>query len=201
MNNLEMKKLFKITAEEIPDIPFTKAEEELETIKKLRAESLSKENSHKLLITANARKQIFKHISWNKYTETNSVEQGGLLLGCTYFDEVQDLMYGIVEIAIPALTAEGSTTYLKFNHATWKKMIDEIDIIIDKSPESNIYVIGWYHTHPGSLPVFMSGTDRNTQLKMFSKYWQFAVVLNPQKKIWKAFNGKDTIECSGYILK
>jgi hypothetical protein len=47
----------------------------------------------------------------------------------------------------------------------------------------------------------MSGTDLNTQQKMFSKNWQFAIVLNPQKQTWRAFRGADARECHGEIIK
>jgi proteasome lid subunit RPN8/RPN11 len=80
-------------------------------------------------------------------------------------------------------------------------MIDKLDLINEDNQEDELQVIGWYHTHPGRLSVFMSGTDLNTQSKMFSMVWQFAIVLNPQKQLWRAFSGSKAKECKGYMLK
>jgi len=159
------------------------------------------ECSNKIIISKKARDRIFKHISWGVDTERNSVEQGGILIGHSYLDENTKHITGFAVEAIPATTAKGSMFYLEFDHNTWKLMIDELDLINKDKQESELQIIGWYHTHPGRLSVFMSRTDLNTQRKMFSKDWQFAIVLNPQKEIWRAFSGSETKECKGYILK
>lgn len=62
-------------------------------------------------------------------------------------------------------------------------------------------VIGWYHTHPNNLGVFMSGTDQRTQATFFSANWQFAIVLNPHRLQWKAFAGEQATECPGFVCK
>lgn len=46
----------------------------------------------------------------------------------------------------------------------------------------------------------MSGTDRTTQQRLFGNDWQFAIVLNPHKKIWRAFYGANSSGCRGYVL-
>lgn len=159
------------------------------------------ESSNKIFISKKARDTIFKHISWSVDTERNSVEQGGILIGHSYLDKKTKDISSVAVGAIPATTAKGSMAYLEFDHNTWKLMIDELDLINEDNQDSELQVIGWYHTHPGRLSVFMSGTDLNTQRKMFSKDWQFAIVLNPQKEIWRAFNGSEAKECKGYMLK
>ena len=152
-----------------------------------------------LLITPQAKLQIFEHIFWGDSNSTNNVEQGGLLIGKSYIDNYQNIKFGIVERVICAKTAIGTSAYLQIGHETWKSMIDEFDIFSDLYTDKNIQIVGWYHTHP-KMTVFMSGTDRNTQEKMFSKDWQYSIVLNPQRQIWRAFNGKDANECNGYFL-
>ncbi|WP_299273596.1 hypothetical protein [uncultured Psychroserpens sp.] len=160
------------------------------------------ETANKLFISDTARSTIFDHIGWSASTGQNNVEQGGLLIGHSYVDESDSSVLGFVEYAIPALSAKGSMVYLEFNHDSWKSMMDQLDEMNATVPNhAELQIIGWYHTHPGRLSVFMSGTDLNTQRKMFSKDWQYAIVLNPQKQVWRAFNGKDSKECNGYILK
>lgn len=159
------------------------------------------ETLNEILLSQKAKETIFNHIDWNKDTTNNSVEQGGLLIGHSYRDEQNQKIIGYAKEAIPAFTAKGSMTYLEFDHATWKLMIDQLDTINEKNKDTDLQIIGWYHTHPGRLSVFMSGTDLNTQKQMFSMDWQFAIVLNPQKQIWRAFNGAEAKECKGYMLK
>ena len=154
-----------------------------------------------IYIGADAWDKIAAHIAWAQDVQSNSVEQGGLLLGRAYRYGEAGLIYGMVEKAIPAYTAEGSMAYVKFSHNTWKHMMEEFDALTNQEEWADLQIIGWYHTHPGRLSVFMSGTDLNTQRKMFSKNWQFAIVLNPQKQTWRAFRGADARECNGEIIK
>jgi proteasome lid subunit RPN8/RPN11 len=159
------------------------------------------EIENEIYISQKAKETIFNHISWGKDTKRNSVEQGGLLIGYASTDRESKVINAYAKEAIPAFTAKGSMAYLEFDHGTWKSMMDTIDIINDNHQGDDYQIIGWYHTHPGRLSVFMSGTDLNTQRKMFYKDWQFAIVLNPQKQVWRAFNGKEAKECKGQILK
>jgi len=79
-------------------------------------------------------------------------------------------------------------------------MIDMVDVYLEENPDKSVQIIGWYHTHPRNLGVFMSHTDINTQKLHFNKNWHYAIVLNPQKKIWKAFYGEQAHECLGYFM-
>lgn len=157
----------------------------------------SHSKSHYLFLTNQVRDQIFTHIGWKETTAENIVEQGGILLGSTYYDEQKGITFGIVEKAIAGKSAVGSPGYLEMNHQAWKEMIDKVDEILNDNPELKLQIIGWYHTHPNSLGVFMSGTDRNTQKKMFGNSWQFAVVINPHTQIWRVFYGSNSDECKG----
>jgi proteasome lid subunit RPN8/RPN11 len=98
------------------------------------------------------------------------------------------------------MSAKGSSVHLEMTHDTWKEMLDSADKLLEQSPQRELQIIGWYHTHPNGLQVFMSGTDRDTQSRMFAHDWQFAVVLNPQKQRWRAFFGHTARECKGYVI-
>lgn len=153
--------------------------------------------THELYITPKARKTIFDHIGWGNWTFNNKVEQGGILLGHVYRDSRDNITYGIVERAIAGQSARGTSAHLEMDHETWKKMIDEVDTVY---AEQNLQIIGWYHTHPDWLDVFMSATDKATQCQLFSNDWQFALVLNPHKCTYRAFHGKDSEECPCFML-
>lgn len=158
-----------------------------------------KEASHLLYIHNKAFDSIRSHISWEERTKNNIVEQGGILLGETFIDQKQGITYGVVEKSIPATLAQGSAGYLDINHQAWKEMLEKADDYREPH-KSEVQIIGWYHTHPNNLDVFMSGTDIGTQKQFFSHDWQFAIVLNPHKKIWKAFYGANANECQGHVI-
>lgn len=156
-------------------------------------------SSHALFISKDVWiDEIGQHIGWGKRTPINIVEQGGILLGKTYFDTVDNIYYGEVTKAISGDLARGNPAYLDMTHETWKAMLDKADDIIDNE-DQELQVIGWYHTHPNNLSVFMSGTDMGTQRTFFNKDWQFAIVINPHQKIWRAFFGMEAHECKGYV--
>ncbi len=167
----------------------------------LNSKSKNDAKNTKLYIKPKAIKQIFEHISWGQTTKENVVEQGGVLLGKVFFDEKKNLMYGVVEEALAGKEAKGSSAYLEMDHEVWKEMLDEFDAILDKDEDKQWQMIGWYHTHPNNLSVFMSGTDMGTQQRFFSNDWQYAIIFNPHKQIWKSFVGNEAVECAGMIVK
>ncbi len=150
---------------------------------------------YEFYLKMNAFNTIQHHIAWGSRTHENVVEQGGLLLGHAFRNPDSGVVYAIAEQAIPGRLARGSAGYLAVTHETWKEMLDYVDRL-----GTQLQVIGWYHTHPNNLDVFMSGTDRTTQERLFGNDWQFAIVLNPHKQIWRAFYGADSRECRGYVL-
>ncbi len=181
--------------------PREQPESEFEIIPELTSDFHGNDERHRLYIKEDAREQIFKHIGWKNPQPRNSDEQGGILVGHVFQDTEKDVLYGVVEEAIPGVHAKGSPAYLKMDHQTWKAMIQRVDEILDAAPDNKLQVIGWFHTHPNSLSVFMSGTDAATQRRMFAKEWHFAIVLNPHKHVWRTFYGRDSQECQGYMIK
>ncbi|MCP4697042.1 MAG: hypothetical protein GY862_09350 [Gammaproteobacteria bacterium] len=155
----------------------------------------SAKEHHDLYIYSSAFEKIQKHIAWGKHTPENLFEQGGILLGHAFVDE-HDVIYGVVEDVV---TARGTATYLEISHETRKDMFDRVDALTQQQA-SRSHVLGWYHTHPGMLDVFMSGTDRNTQEHLFGNEWHFALVLNPQQQIWRVFQGAGVKECMGCVI-
>ena len=123
--------------------------------------------NYNFYITEEAQAAISQHIGWGRFTHQNRVEQGGILLGKVYKDGTS--FYGVIEIAIPGNNAYGNAVELEMSHETWKQMMDKADEIIAENESSDNYIVGWYHTHPNSLDVFMSGTDRNTQRLLFNQ--------------------------------
>lgn len=193
-------KKFAVTSRTPPYEPSRRASPRFLIHKAFSSVSQVSSESHRLFIGAKARKQIFDHIGWGKRTDRNIVEQGGILLGQVFRDELQELTYGIVEAAAPGNLAKGSSAFLEMTHETWKEMLDSVDEMLLQNPDQKLQVIGWYHTHPNELSVFMSGTDLATQRRLFFHDWQFAIVMNPHHQKWKAFFGANAMECKGFVL-
>lgn len=126
-------------------------------------------------------------IAWGHRTHQNHVEQGGILLGRVW--RYKNEVFSFVEDCILANT-QGSSAFVEFTPDMWATMQQELDSLNSlKAKEDKMAIIGWFHTHPNELSVFMSGTDQNTQNKNFSQDWQVSVVLNPHKRILRAFFG------------
>jgi hypothetical protein len=156
--------------------------------------------AYALYLRPRARREIQEHIAWGERMRRNLVEQGGILLGRAYRDPRDGTIWAEVETAVPGASAQGSAAFVEFGHHTWGEMLHRVDRLGDiegGTPQ----VIGWYHTHPGELSVFMSGTDRATQRRMFYADWHFAMVLNPQKRVWRVFHGAACVECLGCAVR
>lgn len=146
-----------------------------------------------LFFMPNAQKELNEHIHWGESRRDNLVEQGGVMIGNVYRDSNTKVLFAIVSHVIPMHGAVGTPGFLDMGiDASYDVQLKQQELI-KKSNGVNRRV-GWYHTHPGTLNVFMSSTDMVTQIRNYSLDWQFAVVLNPQKMIWRGFRGANATE-------
>ena len=192
------KAKFEIKESKPPYSPAERQKTDLQVVSSFNSDFRREQDSslgYEFYLTMNAFDVIKHHIGWKLRTNDNSVEQGGILLGHAFRNPDTGVVYAIAEQAIPGRLAIGSAGYLEVTHETWKEMLDHVDRL-----GTQLQVIGWYHTHPNNLDVFMSGTDRTTQKRLFGNDWQFAIVLNPHRERWRAFYGADSRECRGYVL-
>ena len=143
-----------------------------------------------LVITEEAERIIKTHIEWGRKTERNVCEQGGLLIGKPV--RVKRRSIALAESAIPAELTRSNAAYLEMGIDAWAKMLSVFD---ERYSEKGLYVIGWYHTHPNGLAVFMSGTDMRTQRTFFNQPWHFAAVINPHRKLLACFHSAQAATC------
>lgn len=194
-------RLFRIIEEIRPQEPAVAARPRGETI---LATSPRESDRHApaLYIRAAVIDRIFEHIGWGQRTAVNGNEQGGILVGRVLRDAGTNEPYTVVDHAIPAESADGSAAYLRMDHATWSQMLDRVDALLTQADRSlDARIVGWYHTHPNDLPVFMSGTDRRTQCTFFAHPSSVALVLNPHKQLWRAFFGADCAERRAVVYR
>lgn len=140
------------------------------------------------LVLPTAQIELFEHIGWGCETAENQVEQGGLIVGRLFTDK--DRWVVVVHKFLAGLT-EGSMKHLRFSHNAWENLFEQFDLI---DSELQLRILGWYHTHPKHLRVYMSEIDRNTQSSFFKEDWQISIIANPQQQIIKSFFGKNCIE-------
>jgi hypothetical protein len=150
----------------------------------------------RIYVSDRALAAIRRHIGWGEVTDENVVEQGGLLIGHLFLDEAAGEPFAVVEHAIAAKASHSSATFIDMNHATLGELYRELDALEPPPDGPPWRVLGWYHTHPNELPVFMSSTDRRTQSDFFSGPEHFAFVFNPHRLLWKVFQGAACLECS-----
>ena len=85
--------------------------------------------------------------------------------------------------------------FVEFTKEMWRDMQNELTILNEKrDKDMKLVILGWFHTHPNNLSVFMSGTDMETQRLNFPLDWQVSLVMNPHKDIFRVFFGKNAKE-------
>ena len=146
-------------------------------------------NAGQIIISEEAWAEISTHVSFGNTTASNVVEQGGVYVGtpCVLSNGRR---VGIVKTAIPAANTSGSGTYVEFSHDTWKHFMRILEVKRELGEcDRDDVILGWYHTHPNSLDVFMSGTDMGTQREQFYRSWNSAIVINPHRRLIAGFYG------------
>lgn len=155
----------------------------------------------RLYVHPRAAQTILEFIHWGTHHPANRVEQGGFLLGYCAEDEEKQMTCCHVEEAVPAVSASGTAAFLNLppsDMAMALNVCSRLNALRPERPE--LRIVGWFHTHPNSLDVFMSGTDRNTQSTLFSRDDAFSIVLNPHRRIWKCYRSRDCISVCGQML-
>lgn len=144
------------------------------------------EKDYLTIIMPAAAGAILNFIGWS--TRYPRVEQGGFLVGRYYYDEKKKRKICVVEFAFPAKEASGDVVSLHITHEDAAEMYRKLDALNKNYPESKkLQLVGWFHTHPNALDVFMSGVDQETQSQLFGDEKSIALVFNPNRKIWKSY--------------
>ncbi len=135
--------------------------------------------------------------------EDNRVEQGGWIVGF-YESRYPRPVRAIVTDFIPAPGCRGTPAYLHWPEEENIRLQREFFRIRDEEvPEelrADFKRLGWVHSHPNGLGVFVSGTDLENILDHFNSPDQFSVILNPHTQVWKVFLGPEAKETAGLML-
>jgi proteasome lid subunit RPN8/RPN11/LysM repeat protein len=98
-----------------------------------------------------------------------------------------------VDLAVPALRAEGHRTNVTFTHDVWEDVLAQLD---RDHPE--LRIVGWYHSHPG-FGIFLSEYDQFIQQNFFPAAGMVAFVVDPQTGAsgWFATRDGATVRLGG----
>ena len=160
-----------------------------------------------LVFRPHASNKLFKKIGWLRTDfPDNRNEQGGILIG-RYIKNAEGIpvQAEVLEILV-AKTESRFPGYIEWDAMEEIRLqrqffdIKEKLEFSDSELENEVSIIGWWHTHPNGLPVFMSGTDMETQRQKYFKPEKYSVVLNPHRGIWRAFAGRDAVEVPAIML-
>lgn len=160
-----------------------------------------------LVFTPPATRQLQALIGWQREDfPDNRNEQGGLLIGRKILDafgtpfqaEVTDVLLAKTDCRFPGYIEWSAQEEIRMQQIFFD-MQDRL-ALTDPAAAEALAILGWWHTHPNDLPVFMSGTDMETQRLKYFRPDKYAVVLNPHKGIFRAFAGKDAIEVPAVML-
>lgn len=160
-----------------------------------------------LIYSPYATKRQLEIIGWLRDDfPRNKNEQGGWLIGRYLRDaaghitqaEVLDIWEANTECRRPAYIEWDAIEEIRMQRKFFQ--IKDTLSATDPTAAEELAVIGWWHTHPNGLPVFMSGTDMETQRLKYFKPEKYAVVLNPHRGIWRAFAGREAVEAPAVML-
>lgn len=154
---------------------------------------------HYLIIGKHTFKKLKYSLDWGIRTKRNQVEQGGVLLGhiAYYNNEI----YCFVDDFLLADTT-GNSVFVEFTSEMWTTMqskLTKLNETLDRNEQ--LVIVGWFHTHPNGLAVFMSGTDMTTQKLNFSQKWQASLVMNPHTNKYRVFFGARATEGKVVLLE
>lgn len=160
-----------------------------------------------LVYTPYAAKKQLKVIGWRRADfPENRKEQGGWLIGRYIFDpsgvpvqaEVTDVLEAKTECRFPGYIEWDAREEIRLQQVFFQRK----ETLAKTDPESaeQLKVLGWYHTHPNNLDVFLSSTDIETVRLKYYKPEKYSVVLNPHRGLFRAFAGGNAIEVPVIML-
>lgn len=153
---------------------------------------------HYLIIRTQTFKNLKNSLDWGIRTKRNQVEQGGVLLG--HIAYYKNETYCFMDDFLLADTT-GNSVFVEFTNEMWTIMqnkLTKLNETLDRNEQ--LVIVGWFHTHPNGLAVFMSGTDITTQKLNFSQKWQASLVMNPHTNKYRVFFGARATEGKVVLL-
>lgn len=132
-----------------------------------------------LYISENSLQKMIEHCV--AFAE-QKLEVMGLLIGDRYLWEGE--LYTVVQDVV-STDMDSTLVSVRFQREGFENLFENLADI-----EYDYILVGWYHSHPGHT-CFMSGTDIDTQVRMFSEPYHVAIVIDPINQDMKVFSIMD----------
>ncbi len=155
---------------------------------------------------AAARKQL-EVIGWKRSDyPKNRTEQGGLLFGYYVQGASGQPVQGVVTEIVEANAACRLPGYIEWDAMEDIRLQRQFFVrkeeLAAQAPDAaeKLCIMGWWHTHPNDLDVFLSSTDMETVRLKYNKPEKYSVVLNPHRGLFRAFAGADALDVPVVML-
>ncbi len=164
---------------------------------------MSKTWKHDLLIlTPEAAKEMMDYFRWGERHPNNVFEQQAGLAGYVFKDPGTGLFTAVVETVIPTIAKNRTPVGARLSAEDAAAVQSEVNIMnrnLKHVPEfgtfthqGDMIIVGWVHSHPNDLGVFLSGTDMETHRANYGQCKDglgVSMVVNPHRRITRAFGG------------
>lgn len=160
-----------------------------------------------LVYTPYAAKRQLDIIGWKRDDyPVNRKEQGGLLIGNEVLDPLGNPVQGEVTEVLEAKTECRFPGYIEWSAMEEIRLqrlffqLKEERAKTDLEASERMKILGWWHTHPNALDVFLSSTDLETVRLKYYRPEKYSVVLNPHRGLLRAFAGVNAVEVPVIML-
>lgn len=160
-----------------------------------------------LVYSPYASKKQMDMIGWKRDDfPKNRKEQGGWLIGKYILDASGNPIQGEVTEVFEANTTCRYPGYIEWDaieEIRLQQAFFELKNELSKTDPiaaEQLKVLGWWHTHPNALDVFLSSIDMETVKLKYYKPEKYSVVLNPHRGLFRAFSGGNAVEVPMMML-
>jgi len=150
-------------------------------------------HKYTIIFTPNAAQELFNFFHWGDRHPQNLSELMGALIGHQLSDAI------LVEFVSPIFLEKRNTNEAKFSQKSFEAAVVETNAInLNYSNctdlcllDSPCVLLGFVHSHPDNLDLFLSEADVMLHQKLSEKQIDVSMILNPQKCQIAAYEGKN----------
>jgi hypothetical protein len=170
-------------------------------VRKLFADAES-EKRDLVILTKGASAELMNHVHWGVNHPNNLYEQQMGLAGYVFKDPDTARFITVVEYVVPAIAKNRTPVGARLTADDTADVQVEVNVMNRNRKEAWKYgvytklwdadLVGWGHTHPGQLDVFLSPTDRDTHRTLYGRGKEslgISLVVNPHRRLAAAFGG------------
>ena len=161
----------------------------------------------RLILTPQASKELMNHFYWNMRHPNNLCEQQAGLAGYLFKDPQTNRFIAVAEFVIPAIAKNRTPVGAYLSVDDTADVQCELNVInqnLRKMRDYGVFtklgdaqMLGYVHSHPGDLDVFVSSTDQQTHRTNYGNGTDslgISLVVNPHRRLARAYGGPEIRE-------